>query len=314
MNRNSPAYYVDSSTEASIADVRELMSHIRTLHPPPIASDHEPLVQPIITPRFAISCTDNLLFELGDLAASEPNVRIQTHISENPSEVSYTAELFPSVSSYAEVYDMFGLLRNNTILAHAVHLSRDEMELIKAKDAGISHCPTSNFNLSSGMAPVGVFLDMGIKVGLGTDISGGYNISILNAIQNASIASKVISVLSRNAKSPAQATPCTGFANKQLTIPTLLYLATAGGAKVCNLEKQIGDFEVGKNFDALLVSVRDEVGNPGIWGIGSDSDSSEKRSLLELWLERFLFCGDDRNIRRVYVQGKLVGGKCFHGC
>lgn len=163
MNRNSPDYYVEPSTEASIRDVRELIAYIRAL-PQPTVSNHEPRVQPIITPRFAISCTDDLLTGLGDLAASEPNVRIQTHIAENPSEVSYTRGLFPSANNYAGVYDMFGLLRNNTILAHAVYLSEDEMNLIKARDAGISHCPTSNFHLSSGIAPVGVFLDKGIKV------------------------------------------------------------------------------------------------------------------------------------------------------
>jgi len=80
---------------------------------------------------------------------------------------------------------------------------------------------------------------------------------------------------------------------------------------VCCLENQIGDFKEGKSFDALIVSVRDEVGNPGLWGIQSDNPSDQKKS-LELWLERFLFCGDDRNIRRVYVQGRLVGGKSFH--
>jgi len=169
MNRNSPDYYVETSAEASLSDVRELIAYIRAL-PQPTTSNQEPRVQPIITPRFAISCTDNLLSELGNLATAEPGVRIQTHISENPSEVSYTQELFPSAPNYAGVYDMFGLLRHNTILAHAVHLSQDEMDLIKAKDSGISHCPTSNFNLSSGIAPVGVFLDMGIKV---IDVASG---------------------------------------------------------------------------------------------------------------------------------------------
>jgi len=164
MNRNSPDYYVETSAEASLSDVRELIAYIRALPHPPTAPNHEPRVQAIITPRFAISCTDDLLSELGNLATSEPDIRIQTHISENPSEVSYTQELFPSAPNYAGVYNMFGLLKHNTILAHAVHLSQDEMDLIKAKDSGISHCPTSNFNLSSGMAPVGVFLDMGIKV------------------------------------------------------------------------------------------------------------------------------------------------------
>lgn len=80
---------------------------------------------------------------------------------------------------------------------------------------------------------------------------------------------------------------------------------------MCNLEHQIGDFKVGKSFDALVVSVRGDAGNPGVWGTEFD-DCSDKKS-LELWLERFLFCGDDRNIRRVYVQGKLVGGTAFHG-
>lgn len=113
----------------------------------------------------------------------------------------------------------------------------------------------------------------------------------------------------RDAKPLAPST-ATGFANKQLPIPTLLYLATAGGAKVCNLENQIGDFRVGKSFDALLVSVRDEVRNPGVWALQSETPFIEQEQ-LQSWLERFLFCGDDRNIRRVYVQGKFVGGKEF---
>jgi guanine deaminase len=79
--------------------------------------------------------------------------------------------LFPSAPSYAGVYDAFGLLKNNTILAHAVHLSQEEIDLIKERDAGISHCPTSNFNLTSGVAPVGVFLDKGIKVKINNPLS-----------------------------------------------------------------------------------------------------------------------------------------------
>jgi len=165
MNRESPSYYIEPSPEASVQATKELISYIKAL-PSTTASNEEPLVQPIITPRFAISCTDELLTSLGNLATAEPNIRIQTHISENPSEVAYTRSLFPAAPSYAGVYDMFGLLRNNTVLAHAVHLSEGEMDLIKTRQSGISHCPTSNFNLSSGVAPVGVFLDKGIKVTL----------------------------------------------------------------------------------------------------------------------------------------------------
>ncbi|KDR73640.1 hypothetical protein GALMADRAFT_100454 [Galerina marginata CBS 339.88] len=318
MNRESPPDYIEPSSDASITDTLEIISHITSLSKPPTRSStssaHEPLVQPVLTPRFAISCTDDLLSALGTLAASNSNLRIQTHISENTSEVAYTRELFPAATSYAGVYDMFGLLRNNTILAHAVHLAEDEVDLIKARDAGISHCPTSNFNLSSGIAPVGAYLDKGIKIGLGTDVSGGFSLSILSAIQHASVAAKVCSIQARTGSSAETGSP-TGFANNPLPIPALLYLATAGGAAVCALEKQVGTFAEGKAFDALLVNVRKDASNPGIWGFNhgdAEVAQEDQKELLDSWLERFLFCGDDRNIERVYVQGKLVGGHSFH--
>jgi guanine deaminase len=162
MNRNAADYYVEPSTESSIKDTNAVIAHIKGLDAN--SSSPEPLVQPILTPRFAISCTDELLDQLGKLAASDPKLRIQTHISENLSEISFTKELFSERSSYAQVYDHFGLLRDNTILAHAVHLEDEEKHLIRERRAGISHCPTSNFNLSSGVAPVGEYLDLGIKV------------------------------------------------------------------------------------------------------------------------------------------------------
>jgi guanine deaminase len=103
------------------------------------------------------------------------------------------------------------------------------------------------------------------------------------------------------------------FANRQLPIETLFYLATLGGAHVCNLSGKVGSFSPGKSFDALLVSVLDDSGALGVWSneAKSDSDLEHKRKKLDENLERFLFCGDDRNIREVYVQGCLVGGKSF---
>ncbi|KAJ7173999.1 hypothetical protein C8R43DRAFT_976850 [Mycena crocata] len=298
MDRNSPTHYLEPSVEASISATEDLISHIKQLPTNPHSA--EPLVQPILTPRFAITCTGPLLASLGGLAASDPNLRIQTHISENPSEIHFTNSLFPECSSYAGVYESFGLLRGNTVLAHAVHLTDDEIALVAKRNAGISHCPTSNFNLNSGVAPIGHYLERGIKVGLGTDVSGGYSPSILNAIQNASIASKVIAMQHRgDPAGPAE------FSNKQLSVASLLYLATLGGAEVCNLEKSVGSFSDGKSFDALMVSVRNDTGNPAIW----TSDSAPRS--LKGELERFFFCGDDRNISRVYVQGKLIGGTAF---
>ncbi|KAL1721068.1 hypothetical protein EV715DRAFT_288613 [Schizophyllum commune] len=297
MDRNSPDHYREASPEASLADTKALIAHIATY--PPSTPQR---VSAILTPRFAISCTPPLLAGLGTLAASDPALRIQTHISENRGEIAFTKELFPDCATYAHVYDKFGLLRGNTVLAHAIHLEPAEVELIKERNAGISHCPTSNFNLSSGVAPVGEYLDKGIKVGLGTDVSGGFSPSILNAVQNASIASKVIAM-----RSPGAASPTT-FANRQLSVNTLLYLATLGGAHVCALDAHIGNFAPGKAFDALLVNCRNDAGNPNLWGV--DPDIHVGDNLMGL-LERFLFCGDDRNISAVYVQGRLIGGTSY---
>jgi guanine deaminase len=173
MDRNSPDYYVEPSAEASVTDTKSLISYIRSLTPDPSNA----LVRPILTPRFAISCTPELLSSLGAIAKADPHLAIQTHISENESEITFTKSLFPPTvlpphseavqkkrTTYAGVSDAYGLLRNNTVLAHAVHLEDEEVEIIKRRNTGVSHCPTSNFNLRSGCAKVGMLLDKGIKV------------------------------------------------------------------------------------------------------------------------------------------------------
>lgn len=103
------------------------------------------------------------------------------------------------------------------------------------------------------------------------------------------------------------------FANKQLPIATLLFLATLGGAQVCCLDHQVGSFAVGKSFDALIVNVTESVGNPALWSSLGEGEggATVSKEALEGMLERFLFCGDDRNISRVFVQGRHIGGKDF---
>ncbi len=154
---------------------------------------------------------------------------------------------------------------------------------------------------------------------MGTDVSGGFSPSMLTVIQHASIASKTLAFRSTLPPSgatepePAIATSGGGFANRQLSVASLFYLATIGGARVCDFDKHVGSFAPGKSFDALLVSVRSETGNPLIWSDDVGCDEGEKiEELLARWLERFLFGGDDRNILRVYVQGRFIGGKSFH--
>ena len=101
---------------------------------------------------------------LGNLIKSDPSLNVQTHLSENTNEIKTTMELFPDCESYTQVYDKFGMLRKGSILAHCVWLDQAEMQLIGEKKAGVSHCPTSNFNLMSGGARVGAMLDEGIEV------------------------------------------------------------------------------------------------------------------------------------------------------
>ena len=156
MDRNCPDHYREPSAEDSLKSTRELITYIGSLN--------SELIRPVLTPRFAISCTGELLRGLGDMANSNKTLAIQTHIAENKSEIIFTKDLFKECKSYADVYDQHGLLCERTILAHAVHLDDHELDLVKKAGAGISHCPTSNFNLRSGMANVGEMLDRGIKV------------------------------------------------------------------------------------------------------------------------------------------------------
>ncbi|KAF7294810.1 hypothetical protein MIND_01018700 [Mycena indigotica] len=282
MDSNSPDHYIEPTVEASISATKSLVAHIERL--PTFGTER--LVHPILTPRFAITCSSPLLKELGKLASADSSLRIQTHVSENPSEVTFTRSLFPQNASYTDIYASHGLLRSNTILAHAIHLTEDEISLVESSGAGISHCPTSNFHLKSGVAPIGRYLDHGIKVGLGTDVSGGYSPSIINAIQNASIASKVIAMEHRDEEQHSGSLK--GFQNKQLSMETLLYLATLGGAAVCDLDKSIGSFTPGKSFDALLVSVTVSHSRVGCFDtresfvMASDDEFSDLTDLDEL--------------------------------
>ncbi|KAI8924445.1 hypothetical protein BC831DRAFT_465680 [Entophlyctis helioformis] len=189
MDRNAPDYYIESTAD-SIAATRKIVEYIQN----DIAS---PLVTAVITPRFVPTCTAELMKGLGDLAA-EFNLPIQSHLSETPSEVRWVAELHPTISTYSDVYDHYGLLTDRTIMAHAVHLSRHERDLLKTRGVGISHCASSNFCLHSGVLNLRRLMHEGHeKLGLGTDAAGGYSPSMFDAMRQAIIASKVIHIESR---------------------------------------------------------------------------------------------------------------------
>jgi guanine deaminase len=306
-----PSYYTDGSAQESLSATKENIAHIHSLDPA------GKLVKPILTPRFAPTCSPESLSSLGALAASHsPPLHIQTHISENKDEVSLVQSLFPDSESYADVYDKHALLTKRTILAHAVHLTQTEMDLIASRDAKVSHCPASNSALGSGIAPVRQLLESGVTVGLGTDVSGGYSPSILEAARQACLVSRLL-------RHTQQQNPSEGKEVKDghevLSVEEALYLATRGGAAVVDMANDLGGFEEGMLFDAQLIRlggvVRSSPSSELKSGSSFGSASVEKNDSVvdifgwESWTERvhkWVWTGNDRNVRAVWVGGALV--------
>lgn len=234
---------------------------------------NHPLVKPIITPRFAPSCTPQLLKGLGKLAEKYV-LPVQSHLSENPQEVEWVAELFPKSLNYADVYDQYGLLGDTpTLMAHGIYLTEDEIEKLAEKNVVIVHCPDSNMNIASGMMPARRWLNRGVKLGIGSDVGGGHNLSMAQSTVRAIQTSKLLQTI-------------TG--ERALTVSEAFYMTTKGGGSFFG---KIGSFEKGYEFDALVIQ---------------DEPWVNKRLTLCQRLERWLYSGDDRNIIQRYVSGKKI--------
>jgi guanine deaminase len=284
----SPDFYRDASAEDSLACTEACISHIRKIDP------GFSLVSPVITPRFAPSCSVQSMTSLGALHAST-GIPVQTHISENLSEIDLVASMFPDHSSYADVYDKTGLLTSKTILAHAIHLTPEERSLVRARDAKISHCPASNTAITSGRAKVRDLLNEGLSIGLGTDVSGGATPSLLSQAREAIYVSRHVAM-----------TP--GQNEAKLSVAEVLYLATRGGAKVVGLEDRIGGFEVGMEWDAQMVRFA-RAGDDEDEGLGGERDGLVEIFGNESWedkVAKWLYTGDDRNTKAVWCRGRLV--------
>ena len=158
-------------------------------------NDPDGLVKPIITPRFIPSCSPAMLRACGELARKY-HMPVQSHLSENAGEIVWVRELEPQSHNYGDAYDRYGLFgQTPTVMAHCVYTAGDELELMARRGVMVAHCPTSNLNVSSGIAPVRTFLDRGVKVGLGSDISGGHDLSVLRARQEQTVSHPLRSLL-----------------------------------------------------------------------------------------------------------------------
>lgn len=284
-----PSTYRDESAEESLSLTQQTIKHIREIDP------KFDLISPILTPRFAPACSKEAMLGLAEIQRAE-NLPVQTHISENQGEIELVSTLFPEAESYAHVYESHGLLTDKTIVAHAVHLSEVEAQLIAEKGTKVSHCPCSNSALTSGAARVRWMWDKGIDVGLGTDMGAGYSPSILEAARQATLVSRHVAM-------------GLGGAEKErspLSVEEALYLATRGGAKVVGLEHRVGAFEEGMDWDAQLIGLN-LVGEHGRRD-GEDGGNVDMFG-WETWEERiakWVYNGDDRNTKKVWVKGRLV--------
>lgn len=281
MNRNAPEWYRDRSVADSLQGTRDLIKHIQK-----IDSDSK-LIKPVLTPRFAISCEPELLAGLGRIAQEYPDLPIQTHFNEAKQEIQFTRQLFPEFRTEVDLYEQFGLLNGRSILAHSIFLEEDEIRRLQELRCGVSHCPVSNTTMQEFMvAPIRDYLRRGIKVGLGTDSGGGHSSSMLEVMKQAFVVSNARQMLTQGQ-------------DAALTLEEGFFLATLGGAQVCGLDARIGNFAVGKDFDALEIHTAD-LECPGVLTPVEEEDTTY------VIFEKFLMTGDDRNIAKVYVNGRSV--------
>jgi guanine deaminase len=135
-----------------------------------------------VTPRFAVSCTAELLRESASLARST-GAWWQSHVSEDAGEIAEVARQFPEALDYVDVYDRAGALGPRSVLAHAIHLSDREVARLVETDTRVAHCPASNLFIGAGVMPLSRWLEAGIAVGLGSDVSGGPDPSIFGVMR-----------------------------------------------------------------------------------------------------------------------------------
>lgn len=237
--------------------------------------------KPIVTPRFVPSCSDELMALLGWIR-DEYSLPVQSHLSESPEEVELVRKVAPDAAFYGDAYDRFGLFGRgrNTVMAHCVWSVPEEVRRILENGVWIAHCPASNINLASGIAPIRRYLEAGIRIGLGTDVAGGHSASMFRAVTDAIQVSKLYW---RHVDSGA----------KPLTFPEGFYLATKGGGAFFG---KAGSFEEGYEFDALVL---DDSGIPGVREL-SVSDRLERAFYLEL---------DRTGIEMKIVQGQMILNK-----
>jgi guanine deaminase len=190
-----------------------------------------PLLQYAVTPRFAPTCSVELLRGAGALAARH-STYVQTHLNESAGEIARVRKLFPEAAHYTDVYREAGLLSDRTVLGHNIHTDDAQIDVLRTHDCAVAHCPDSNLFLGSGRFPLEMHAEAGLRVALGSDVGAGTTLSMFHVMR---------------AMSYVQARSLHPF--------LALYNATLGGAAALGLSDDIGSLEAGKQADMISVRI-----------------------------------------------------------
>ena len=264
MDRNAPNALLDKP-ETSYQQSRQL---IEKWH-------NKGRLRYAVTPRFAPTSTPEQLAKAGQLLKEFPDVHFQTHLSENKQECEWVAELFPQSKNYLDVYDQHQLLGKRSVFAHGIYLDECEWQRLAETDSAVSFCPSSNLFIGSGLFKFQQAKQHGVKIGLGTDVGGGDEFSILRTLN--------------------QAYKTQQLQGEKLSALESLYLATLGGAISLDLEDKIGNFEQGKEADFVVLDYH-----------ATDLLKFKINycNTLDERLFSLLMLADDRAIKQTYIMGK----------
>lgn len=232
-------------------------------------------VKYILTPRFVPATSEKLMTGLAKIR-DKYELPVQSHLSENISEINFVKELHPDIPTYTEVYEHYGLMpENQTIMAHCIHLSDTEKELLKSKNVYMAHCAQSNANLTSGIMPLRKNLMNKMNCVIASDVAAGNTVMMNRHIENTIQLSKINQTINKE--------------EKAINLTEALYLATKAPGRFFG---KVGSFEEDYEFDALVIDV-------------NEFDGIINETITEK-LEKFIYTGDDRNIVQRFCAGEKV--------
>ncbi|MDQ3155718.1 MAG: guanine deaminase [Actinomycetota bacterium] len=233
-----------------------------------------------VIPRFSLSCTDDMLDSCAALLGDVEGALFTSHVNENLAEVAVVCDLFEGCQDYLATYHQHGLVGSRSVFAHNVHASPGELAILGAQGASVAHCPTSNSALGSGFFPLREHIEHGVRVALGSDVGAGTGFSLLKEGLQAYFMQQLL-----------------GVKGLPLSSAHLMYLATASGAAALGLADQVGDFTVGKQFDALWI--RPPGGSTLDVGLRHAQDPDEA-------LAKVFALGSTVDVASVWVGGQQV--------